>query len=275
MPRSVIGGAGSILRVPSKRSPRSSVVISAGGDSFDADAQAFFTAAGITDATQKTAVNDLVVAMKADGIWSKMRAIYPFVGGSSSTHAVNLKSPGTFDITWSGTVTHDANGITGNGSDGQGDTGVTDTDLTAADHGLSVYCRTNIPSGGQIGNQNTTGGFSGFFASLGSLTYGYLADLNNVTVSDGGDTLGLYTISRSSTTEVNFFKDGAALGTNPKASTGGTALGTTTIRVLMTNGQFTNANIALAAIHAGLTSGEAADFNTSVANFQTALGRNV
>lgn len=251
------------------------LMMSFGGAALDADAQAFLTAAGITDPTEQNAINDLVITMKADGIWATMIAVYPFVGGSASSHAVNLVAPGTFDIAWSGTVTHDANGITGNASDGQGDTGIDDTDLTAADHGLSVYCRTNIPSGGQIGNQNTTGGFSGFFASLGSLTYGYLADLNNVTVSDGGDTLGLYTISRSSTTEVNFFKDGAALGTNPKVSTGGTALGSTTIRVLMANGQFSNANLAFAAVHSGLTSGEAADLYTAVQAFQTTLGRDV
>jgi hypothetical protein len=55
----------------------SPLVVSAGG--FDADAQAFFdrvTAAGGTlSATEKTAVNTLVVTMKADGTWTPMKAI--------------------------------------------------------------------------------------------------------------------------------------------------------------------------------------------------------
>ena len=49
------------------------------GITTDADAQAFITAAAITDPTQQAAINNLVVGMKADGIWTKMKAVYPFV----------------------------------------------------------------------------------------------------------------------------------------------------------------------------------------------------
>ena len=60
---------------------------------FDPDAAAFFarvTAAGGTlSATEKTAVNTLVVQMKTDGIWTKMKAIYPMVGASSAAFAQN------------------------------------------------------------------------------------------------------------------------------------------------------------------------------------------
>jgi hypothetical protein len=45
----------------------------------DPDAQAFITAAAITDATQQAAINNLVKGLKTDGIWSKMKAVYPFV----------------------------------------------------------------------------------------------------------------------------------------------------------------------------------------------------
>lgn len=49
------------------------------GPSTDANAQAFLAAAGITGATQKTAIDNLVKGLKADGLWSKMKAVYPFV----------------------------------------------------------------------------------------------------------------------------------------------------------------------------------------------------
>ena len=39
----------------------------------------FFTATGITGATQQTAIDNLVKGLKADGLWSKMKAVYPFV----------------------------------------------------------------------------------------------------------------------------------------------------------------------------------------------------
>jgi hypothetical protein len=53
----------------------------------DPAAQAYFAATGITGATQQTAINDLVKGLKTDNIWSKMKAVYPFV-----TDNVNLLS---------------------------------------------------------------------------------------------------------------------------------------------------------------------------------------
>jgi hypothetical protein len=47
--------------------------------SIDPAAQAYFAATGITGVTQQTAINNLVKGLKTDGIWSKMKAVYPFV----------------------------------------------------------------------------------------------------------------------------------------------------------------------------------------------------
>ena len=47
--------------------------------SIDPSASAYFTATGITGATQQTAIDNLVKGLKADGLWSKMKAVYPFV----------------------------------------------------------------------------------------------------------------------------------------------------------------------------------------------------
>jgi hypothetical protein len=43
------------------------------------DAAAFIAAAGITGTTQVDAVNTLVTGLQTDGLWSKMKAVYPFV----------------------------------------------------------------------------------------------------------------------------------------------------------------------------------------------------
>jgi len=48
----------------------------------DADAQAFITAANITNTTQQSAIDTLVKSLKTANIWTKMKAIYPFVGGT-------------------------------------------------------------------------------------------------------------------------------------------------------------------------------------------------
>jgi len=45
----------------------------------DSDASAFITATGLSGTTQKSAIITLVKDLKASGLWSKMKAIYPFV----------------------------------------------------------------------------------------------------------------------------------------------------------------------------------------------------
>ena len=62
-----------------------------GTPAVDPDAQAFITAASITDPTQQIAINQLVVDLKGYNIWSKMKAIYPYVGGTSTSTSYNLK----------------------------------------------------------------------------------------------------------------------------------------------------------------------------------------
>lgn len=68
------------------------------GRGADADALAFITAANITDTTQKSAVTQLVTDLKSANIWTKMKAIYPFVGGTASSHRFNLKDPRDLDV---------------------------------------------------------------------------------------------------------------------------------------------------------------------------------
>jgi hypothetical protein len=87
--------------------------------SFDADAVAFFnrvtTAGGTLSTTEKQAVNQLVLDLKANSLWTPMKAIYPMVGASAAACAQNLKSAsftGTFSSGW----TFASTGITGNGT---------------------------------------------------------------------------------------------------------------------------------------------------------------
>jgi hypothetical protein len=49
------------------------------GGGFDPSASAFFAATGITGTTEQQAVNTLVTSLKSAGLWSKMKAVYPFV----------------------------------------------------------------------------------------------------------------------------------------------------------------------------------------------------
>ena len=92
----------------------------------DVDAQAFITAASITNSTQKSAINTLVTQLKTYGIWTKMKAIYPFVGGTATTHKFNLKDPrdldAAFRMVFAGGGTHSVTGYQLNKLNSWGDT---------------------------------------------------------------------------------------------------------------------------------------------------------
>jgi len=61
--------------------------------SFDPDALAYITAAGITDITKKTAVNTAFLDLKSFGIWSKIKGAYILKNGSAANSKFNIKNP--------------------------------------------------------------------------------------------------------------------------------------------------------------------------------------
>jgi hypothetical protein len=117
---------------------------------FDSDAQAFLTATGITDPTISNAINTLVVSLKADTVWTKIMALYPFVGGTATTNKYNLKNPAdtnaAYRLSFAGTWTHAANGSTPNGVAGTyADTFLSPSvsPLTATNGFIYYYCPAN------------------------------------------------------------------------------------------------------------------------------------
>ena len=132
--------------------------VSAGAGT-DADAQAFITAAGITDATQQSAINTLVTDLKGYGIWTKMKAIYPFVGGTSSTHKWNLKDPrdldAAFRLVFNGGGTHSSTVYKPNGTNGYADTKLSPSSVqTLNSTHISFYSRLNLADGDDLSCYN-------------------------------------------------------------------------------------------------------------------------
>ena len=93
----------------------------------DPDASAYLTATNtISDVTISDAVNQLVLDLKAAGIWSKLDAAYPFAGSTATQHGYNLLDPqntnAAYYLTWAGGWTHTLDGPKGNGSNTYADT---------------------------------------------------------------------------------------------------------------------------------------------------------
>lgn len=128
-----------------------------GGGGLDPDAEAFLTAAGITDATITLAIDTLVKDLKNYGIWTKAYVIYPFVGGTASSHKYNLKDPrdldGAFRAVFSGGVTHNSAGVTGNAINGWYDTKFGTSILNlAAGAGIFLFSGNEIDTGVDLSN---------------------------------------------------------------------------------------------------------------------------
>jgi len=259
----------------------------AGG--FDADAQTFFTDADITDATQRTAVNDLVVGLKANGTWSKYHVIYPLVGGTASRHSFNLKNPATFRITWSGGVTHNSNGITGNGSTGVGNTGYTpSTSATIGDNHISIYSRTDRAFANlyEMGSMNFGGapptythwGFTlknnGSNSCLALLLGG---DTNPNPFFANSDSRGFYTTTRSDTISVLMYRNGSSVvnTAQPQSVAPSHPISILALNQNGSNVAHSTVELAFTSIGLGLTAAQAAADYTTIQAFQTALSRQV
>jgi hypothetical protein len=260
-----------------------------GGASNDADAQAFIDAAGITDATQQSAVNQLVLDIKSANIWTKMKAIYPIVGGSASTHKWNLKDPRDLDAAYRlafGTgMTHSSNGFVSNGTSGFANTYLTpNSHLTNNNTHLSVYSRTNLniaAASFDIGTSNNVTAFYDLSLRVGDTIYSdsYNNSTNRFTTANT-DSRGLFTTTRTSSTVLKIFKNNSQLGSTLTAASTNFSSLTQPIYIcaLNKNGAvdfYTTRQYAFASIGDGLTDTEAANLYTAVNTFQTTLGRNV
>lgn len=265
----------------------------------DPDAKAFLTATAITDSTITTAINNLVVGMKADGIWSKMRAIYPFVGGTATTHKFNLKNPvdsnAAFRLVFNGGWFHNFQGVLPNGVNGFANTFfVPSVQYGPTDYAsLSFYSRTDSITTaiqtdmGASQFSSPTGSFIlNAVLSTSSLVGGFQCDFPNAYIyqyygSQGANTntTGFYTGTCDALSS-GFYKNGLLVAENTftkistrTAPTIPLAIGADFYNTSAR--RYTNKNYAFAHIGNSLTSTDVVNLNLRVQAFQTTLGRQV
>lgn len=256
---------------------------------YDTDTQAFLTASGIVDATQSNALDTLVVALKAAGVWTKLHAIYPFVGGSASTHKWNLKDPrdldAAFRLTFSGSWTHGANGITSDGSTAYADTKFSPSAnfSGATSASLGVYSRTDTSTAGgstpyDMGasdgsDTQATIVISKYSTGASYYTVGSATYAPNVANSDGR---GMFLTVRRDGTNTYGYKNGSQV----VAAADSVSLGSSTLYIGASHKgssatYFCGREFAFAVIGGALTGAEALDLYNAVQTFQTSLGRAV
>lgn len=248
------------------------------GIAYDSDAQAFFNAAVITDATQKSAVDTLVKDLKGYGIWTNIKAIYPFVGGTAAAHKYNLKNPAdtdaAFRLTFTGSWTH-----SGNGSQPSASNSYADTKLNISSHlnlnstHIGVYVRQPFDNRGAIINESGYDNGLYLWSMQSFRMHDYSSDNS---IFDGVDAkAGFHLGSRTGANIKRRFLDGVRRGNHTTASS---ALLNQKLYLMGSpsgNTQTSQVELCLATIGLGLTDSEATNFYTAVQAFQTTLGRQV
>jgi hypothetical protein len=260
------------------------IIASSGGVSFDADAQAFITAAAITDSTQQTAINTLVTDLKTANIWTKMKALYPFVGGTAAQHRFNLKDPRTvnaaFYLEFFGGGTHSANGYLPNGTTAFADTKlVPNTILQLNSSHFSYYSRTNV-SESSTEMMVYTSGQSIIDLYVRFTDGNMLSRIYNTTTSTTSvpSSLGLFLMNRPDANTIKQHRNSDIISSSSSTS----ASTKPNINLYIGSGNnngttygFSSKESAFSSIGDGLTDTEAANFYTAVQTYQTTLGRQV
>jgi len=252
---------------------------------YNNETNAFLFSTQITDNTIQTATNTLVADLKTAGVFTKMKAIYPMVGGTATTHKFNLAnaqdSNAAFALSFIGGWTHSANGALPNGTNAYADTFfIPSVNGTLNSNHISYYSRTNSNTL-EIEVGTSTGGgltpFSILQLRTTGITYLCLNSINTYVTYTDANSLGFYVGSRTAVNVLKLFKNAASIGTGTITASG------------LPNNQFSLAayryntgvlyysskQCAFASIGDGLTDAEALAYYNAVNAFQVTLGRNV
>lgn len=259
------------------------VAPTSGGGGYTTRTTAFAAATGITDTTILNALNTFDLGLISNGLDTKMKALYPFVGGDATKHSYNFINTSNFQITWNGGVSHSSFGVLFNGINGYGDTNLNQlTNMSLNNQGLTTY-------NNAINTSITTFGYSGIYNAGISVTHvGFIDNNGNITSrmsSAGGTALthninynGMVTGNRILSNQEKLYKNGTLVSTSSNNST---SLQNFNYYI----GALNNAGTGMAfpysvrkcffAIHEGLLDAEASTLYTLTQAFQTTLGRQV
>ena len=248
------------------------------GGGYTTRTAAFAAATGITDTTILNALNTFDTGLISNGLATKMKALYPFVGGTAATHKFNFMDArdvdAAFRLQFSGGMTHSSNGVLFNGTNGWADTRlIPSTTLSLNSSHASIYSRTN----------NTVVTFDFYTPTYYTFLLGIncggtsFSRVNQSTYSNiaATDSLGLRIINRTDATTEKLYKNNSLILTTARNST---ALAITPIAIAYTEGSgvaWSNRQYSFMSVGNGLTDGEASTLYTLTQAMQTTLSRAV
>ena len=193
-------------------------------NSIDPAASSFLTAAGITDPTITNAINRLVKNYKGIGdlntsvdLWTGSKVLYPFVGGTATTHKFNLKDPRDLDTAYRqifiGGITHSSTGALPNGTNAASNTNFKPNILAQNSARYGYYSRTQYNSTLEVEvgvfNAGNTSGVTIGSSTGGGNAFGRINEAVGTFMSYANTlTQGFFMVRRASSTTQTIWKNG-------------------------------------------------------------------
>lgn len=265
----------------------------------DTDAIAYIseveTQGGTLSDTDKEAVDDLYIGLKADSIYTKLKLMYPFMGGTPDSHTINGISPIDVDstITWqialTGSANHDSAGITiPAGTEGAGDINDAPSDvLTDIDNAsFGWYYSDAVSANGFVIGQSACSVCSGvrfqaYHETNGTSTGQVYSAFGNATFAtkntNPSPPLGMWIGSRTSSTLITLYQNGSSVGTSVESNSGA-SLNTNSFiffnaDAYPANGNEVRGTFGFLFVGEGLNGTQAGNMNSRISTFLTAIGR--
>jgi hypothetical protein len=244
--------------------------------SYTTRTSAFAAATGITDATILNALNTFDTGLISNGLDTKMKALYPFVGGTANTHKYNFMDArdvdAAFRLQFNGGWVHSSTGVKGNGTNTFADTYLNaSTNLNPASTAFSIYKRLN-----ETTNECylSVGPITSQFNSPSELFYWngstYFMCSGSSEKSSTSINKGFYMVNRDSNT-LKLFKNTSSTSYSDNYTSHYNA----NVIIGGIGGYFTNNELSFSHIGSGLSDSEETIFYTLVHAFQTSLSRAV
>lgn len=252
---------------------RTSVGPGGGGGGYGTLTTAWIATTGESDTTILGALNTLESDLNTYGLTSKMKALYPFVGGNATKHSFNFVNTAQFQLAFNGGWTHSSTGALPNGTNAYANTYLNPSTVLSSfnSNHLAFYSRTN-----NLSDTADMGGGAGSAYFTIEYTTQWNGTTNTGTVRN--PSTGLFTNTRTANNVQKIYKNGTQTGSTNTTTNTGSANANMFIGARNLGGSpniYSPREAAFSSIGDGLTDIDVSNLYTAVQAFQTTLGRQV
>ena len=199
----------------------------------DADADAYIsavkTAGGTLSAGDETAIQTLYSNLKTDSLYTKIKYMYPFMGGTADAHSVEGIQPTdvNYTISWknniSGSSAHTSAGVDCTSNNGVGATSIAPNAIHSSvdDVTIGAYVSTAITNDqGFLVSAEISDRYNLLVPFDGNNVYGGIGLANFAIYDNGSAPAGRWYASRTSSTDLQVYKNGSSVVTNTTSNAG-------------------------------------------------------